>query len=70
MRPPNRALLLWGTSVGAFAAADWYADRHGWPTLSRCIRWAFRTDTPLGCVAFAATLVTGGAVLYRHITGG
>lgn len=54
MRRPG---LVWALLLGSPAVLDFWCDRNKVPgdTLSECTRKLYRTNTPLGRVAFVAS---------------
>lgn len=60
------AAIAWAGFWTTFGIVDWAADKRG---LSLCdaTRWAFKTTTPVGRLAFTAAYGTGAMVLHRHV---
>lgn len=60
------AAIAWAGFWVTFGIVDWAADKRG---LSLCsaTRWAFRTNTAAGRLAFTAAYGTGAMVLYAHV---
>lgn len=58
--------MVWLGILGVAAAIEARAIRRHDGTLSQAIATLFRTETPAGRAAFAATVTIGGAWLVRH----
>ena len=69
MRPARRPMVYaWAGAIGGLALADWLLDRrHDGSTLSEVTRHVFRTDTPAGRAAFAASWCVLTAWFIPHI---
>lgn len=65
----KRWAAIWAAFWVVFGIADYMAERRG-VSLSKVVRYLFRTDTPAGRVRFTGALAGGFAVLWHHIIKG
>lgn len=65
----RRPALFWGSTIGALGLIDFWCAKNAvvGDSLSECTRALFRTEHPVGRIAFSATYATGAYVLWAHI---